>query len=568
MLRLTFYCVLLGSCGWIFAETAPAVCLTDDESEVQDLIYLGPSAPIFVRLRIRINGTGLRIQREDYAAQLLDKLDTSGDGVLTEAEIDSIPPIGHLVPVSGNNPTPTTPNIGAVDADQNGTVTREELTRFVLAASGAPFQINAEIQQLSDGQPVELFDRLDRNQDRRLDPDELLLAARRLRLMDSDFDDRITSDEIRIPSVFGIVQQDANPTAGQASAALALFEPIDRSYVDDSVIRTIIQKYDKLARGAGSRRFIKDGRLSAEEFSLPPDVLAAHDTNGDDLLDQKELRSLLTNPQPTYEIMIEFGRDLSGSRTELLKRGNPTQPAPLDFDTGQEERIIVKLGDTHLELAADPEVRPVRAAGFVGAFKNTDRDKNDYLDLNEFRQLGNIGANHFRLVDTDGDGMVVEKEFTSFANQQAELQKHVVSLNLAGNDRSLFEIADSSGDGMLDAGELDALQSRILETDSDNDGILRKEELSESLRMILTRGNTEIRNSRNNAKRVRMGASAVRQPRTNNNWFAGMDRNNDGKVSRREFLGPIEVFAKMDADANGWLDATEADDLNASENPN
>jgi hypothetical protein len=38
-----------------------------------------------------------------------------------------------------------------------------------------------------------------------------------------------------------------------------------------------------------------------------------------------------------------------------------------------------------------------------------------------------------------------------------------------------------------------------------------------------------------------------------------MDRNHDGDVSRREFLGPREVFARIDADGDELIDAEEAE---------
>jgi hypothetical protein len=37
-----------------------------------------------------------------------------------------------------------------------------------------------------------------------------------------------------------------------------------------------------------------------------------------------------------------------------------------------------------------------------------------------------------------------------------------------------------------------------------------------------------------------------------------MDRNGDGDLSRAEFLGPADVFAKLDADADGLVSAEEA----------
>ena len=41
-------------------------------------------------------------------------------------------------------------------------------------------------------------------------------------------------------------------------------------------------------------------------------------------------------------------------------------------------------------------------------------------------------------------------------------------------------------------------------------------------------------------------------------WFARMDRNGDGDVSRHEFLGPTELFRKLDRDGDGLLGPDEA----------
>ena len=41
-------------------------------------------------------------------------------------------------------------------------------------------------------------------------------------------------------------------------------------------------------------------------------------------------------------------------------------------------------------------------------------------------------------------------------------------------------------------------------------------------------------------------------------WFQKMDRNHDGDVSSREFLGPRDEFHRLDADGDGLIDATEA----------
>ena len=40
-------------------------------------------------------------------------------------------------------------------------------------------------------------------------------------------------------------------------------------------------------------------------------------------------------------------------------------------------------------------------------------------------------------------------------------------------------------------------------------------------------------------------------------WFTTMDANQDGAISRREFIGSIETFRELDRDGNGLLEWSE-----------
>jgi len=472
------------------AEPIAAAFIADDESEIQDLIYLSPAAPVFIRLRIRTDGSGFLTQRQAYASQLFDELDRSGDGILTGAEIKAIPPAGYLNPFSSTAAKASMAHFAPPDADQIKQVTREELTTCILAVFGTSFQICTESEPPADVQPVQLFQQLDGDHDNQLTPEELSQAVRRLRLLDMDLDGRISADEIRFPEGVVGVQQNNNAVTQEALAELALLEPVNRNAADAALIRKLIQKYDKLARGSANRRFTKDGRLSAAELGLAVDIVAASDQNNDGLLDPQELRQFVTDVPPAAEILVEFGRDSSGSRIELLKRGNSPQTAPLGVDQNKASDVVLRLGSRYFELAVNPQIWAAGPDRFSSGFEDIDGDANGFLDRDEFDQIADgLTGDHFRNIDRDGDGKLVEKEFTSFVNQQQELQQHLVCLELDGSGQSLFRIVDSSGDGRLDTSELATLPARILAMDSNSDGVVTEQELPGGFRFIFSRSN-------------------------------------------------------------------------------
>lgn len=461
----------------------------NDEYEIQDLICLNAGELGFVRLRIRVDGSGLYMRRRVYALQLFDKLDVSRDRVLDAAECRHIPPAGHLIAFHNAVSDTAVPQFDAPDTDGNGLVTPEEFSVWILAVAGPCLRINVDAPQFSDGQPVPLFERLDQNHDGRLTPEELTGTVRRLRSLDSDLDGRIAPDEIRSPDVIDVVAPD-NGAARESLAALALLEPINRYFVGDALLRKIVQKYDKLARGISTRRFVKDGRLSADELGLKPEAIATSDLNGDKVLDQKELRSFLTQLQPAHELLIDFGSKSTRPRIELLQQGDSSPAASPGIEKTSDGNVVLRLGRIHFELAVNPELP--EDGLFEGAsvdFENLDGDSNGMLDAEEFPVPGEGAANRFRLADTDSDKQVSEEEFDSFLNRQIELQEHVVSLELGGGDHSLFNVADSSGNGRLEYHELMSLPSRILAMDQNKDGIISADELPRGYQLVFSRSN-------------------------------------------------------------------------------
>ena len=55
--------------------------------------------------------------------------------------------------------------------------------------------------------------------------------------------------------------------------------------------------------------------------------------------------------------------------------------------------------------------------------------------------------------------------------------------------------------------------------------------------------------------RTRQNQQAPKGPE----WFRKMDRNNDGDISLKEWLGTEEEFRKIDADGDGLISVEEAE---------
>ena len=61
------------------------------EGEIQDLIYLAPGHPVFIRIHLQVNGKGFRAMQLERANRLFKSLDRNKDGYLNTSESKEIP---------------------------------------------------------------------------------------------------------------------------------------------------------------------------------------------------------------------------------------------------------------------------------------------------------------------------------------------------------------------------------------------------------------------------------------------------------------------------------------------
>lgn len=114
--------------------------------------------------------------------------------------------------------------------------------------------------------------------------------------------------------------------------------------------------------------------------------------------------------------------------------------------------------------------------------------------------------------------------------------------NTSAARHGIFQ-SDSNSDGVLTRGEFDAGRAtQFARLDADNNGQLTREEM---------RADRGARGEHRGRRGHRGGPGGP-------GGFEGADANNDGNITRDEFLArPIAMFERLDANSNGVIEASE-----------
>jgi Ca2+-binding EF-hand superfamily protein len=238
------------------------------------------------------------------------------------------------------------------------------------------------------------------------------------------------------------------------------------------------------------------------------------------------------------------------------------------------EGVTLQLGTTRLDLVASPAAEvalPVNVRAQLRArFRQADSNGDGHLDRMEARRAGFFAA-LFDAMDRDGDGKVSEKEMLAYVDGVESLCKlagrSCVSLAFTTEGKGLFDLLDRDGDGRLSVRELRDAPLLLPLLEGNRDGSLAARHLAAGQVPRRHRAALALGPSGGRGPFVGVaafpprGAEPSRRPAEARGplWFRKMDRNRDGDVSRKEFVGTDEQFREIDTDGDGLISAEEAE---------
>ncbi len=553
---------------------------SDDEAkraaDPHDFIYMADEAPIFVRLRLQIDGKNLSTVWDEYVSDYFKELDTDNDQVLSPTEAK---------PAFSRPAKKATSALGALrqgfsglfsksskskKATGNTNLTRSEFKKQLLQSAQGPFSLRHMRQSSSIGgmqtnaNSVDLFDMVDTDDNDRLDSKEIDVGFAMLSARDLDVDELVSTEELQSSNPYAAFVPMQNtqlqkPRSRFVHLGPDLDKPVDDGRTDgwSRLARRLRDKYGQPTKAARQAR----RELTGKSLRLPSVSFRRFDTDADGVLSDEELISLLKRPAPTMELKVRLGdRDESQSVFEVTQAATDAGQSRLPLRLSQNGAPMIDLDGTQIEFAVDDV--PVNAE-FVRTIAQAqvqvaDRDKNGYLEPKEFdSRLERIAER----VDRNGDGKIFPEELLTFLDQELQSTANRIELRIHGPDRNLFEILDTNGDNRLAESEFRAAGANLTHWDRDKDSQIARAEVPRKYRLVIGRRTSEFGDlAALAAQNLYYGVDAAKALTGGPRWFRNMDRNNDGRVSHREFLYDGALFQRMDRNRDGMIDSAEAAD--------
>ena len=519
----------------------------DPQDPYERFAVLTPGGPVVVQVALTISGQPFRAAREKLLDEMLAAADKDKDGQATWVEAIRSPRF-TLGRIRLGNPEQETFYVQSLDKNKNRLVDRSEVRLFVaqhfqspsfslgpanVYATGFSGVVVVNGQMVAGGGAADVRALLDSDADGVLSTTEIATAGDRLKTRDADDNDLLYANEISGTPVDPRLVR-TRLMQGQPQQPAVLLGPVATA---DGLFAALTQQY----KGA-------DGSVARASFSAMPALFEALDKDQSGTLVKEESLALSDLP-PHVELTVDLGRDGEGLAVKSVA-------AELAKTAEAKESATLELPGVRLALAANLNPPPAINYGQQGGayVMRFDKDSNGYLEKSE---LPEAIAQQFEMWDVNEDGKVYAEEIGESMQRQLAPQGTQVVANVATQGNSLFQSLDQTGDGRLSLREMRAAHEQIQALDKDEDGQITQREIPATFSVTFGFGNAG-----NQYRAVAVGgmpgAATPATPANGPEWFIRMDRNGDGDVTLKEFLGDEMEFKQLDANTDGFIEAKEA----------
>jgi Ca2+-binding EF-hand superfamily protein len=304
----------------------------------------------------------------------------------------------------------------------------------------------------------------------------------------------------------------------------------------------------------------RDGALQAGELPIDRETFARIDSNRNGSIDASELERAVKDSSD-LDLIVRLGhREPGEAKIERLEGAGKPPPFGAPGLRRVGDLMLIELPTAIIEVRAEPdETDPAAAtrATLEARFQTADVDRNGYLDKAELRRNGAFSV-LLGQADRDGDGMVTGVEWRIHLDRHSEIIGLRTALQSSEQGPSFLDLLDEDKDRRLGRRELQGAARRILLQDRDGDDRVSLREFARHHRWTIGRGQASVVAIQPPILvDQRPGGRPVR-PVMAPEWFLKMDRNRDGDISPREFLGTRSAFDDYDTDRDGLIAPLEA----------
>lgn len=509
---------------------------------IRDVLLMLDEGPLHLRFHISIDGTPLAAARDAYVDRLIKSLDTDGDGKLSPEE-------------AAHSPLLTTKRRGRAgeffdSIDAKRSVTRADIMKSVERVGGETvvYRQNSSASENDH----EVFKVLDLDGSGYLDQDEMAAAASRILERDQDQDECISFDEFlpepdpnEQPSPVALLRGGSPPPRPEIVAVV-------RDISDPFLPQRLIQKYDRN----------RDKKLTAEELGWDAERVRMLDRNSDGKLSTEELAARARRGDPpaiaTTPVDLELAVDLAGA-PEGQSALNVLATTGKRLDDARRPDVMRLVFAKAVITLSFRKIDPIKTAieKAMQSFNQLDADGNGYLDKKETALGVRFETGLFDALDADGDGKIFGEEMEKYVSVRGEPAATAARVHLYDTGRGFFEALDTNGDGRISMREM-KFAAKSLQAMSPRPEKLMPTDAARNFHIEFVRGSYLLFGPAEEAV-SQVSATYEQRVPIGPIWFIRMDRNNDGDLTWNEFLGPRDVFHRIDKDGDGLIDPQEAE---------